>query len=47
MPERLAEMNGDELLSLVFGDGDTMRQELDYDDRYTQFGSTGSYKYLG
>lgn len=46
-PEKLISMDGDTLLAKVFGDGDTMRQLLDFSDDYMQFGSTGGYKYLG
>lgn len=46
-PEKLISMDGETLLSRVFGDGDTMRQLLDFSDEYMPFGSTGGYKYLG
>ena len=47
-PERLMEMDGEELLSKVFGNkDDCMIRLLMFDGDYRWFGSPGKYVYLG
>ena len=46
-PELLNEMDGENLLKNVFGNGDAMVQLLMYDPSYRRFGAAGEYKYLG
>ena len=45
-PEKLAAMNGAELLDNVFGNGSTMLYDLmDDKEKYINFGSAGAYRY--